>query len=377
MKRLWILLAVLCVGLWTSEACGECTDYGGDACPTFKRGDVDEDLDVDADDVTSFYAKCTRVSPPPDYPDAMDACDVDDDGDIDSADGVYLATYWYSSGPEPARPFDDEALDLTSDDLDASCTGIGDRSLTLLGYVGDWYTVGTAWQNVPTSPWGGETEANSEVANSTCDASVTKRANKADVSVGFVEANYVTLNKLAATQDNGTPILSLYVLFDWDTTIRVFDPCTPCQDETCHYNDIYTTFVGTFEFIFSDGVSTTEKFTLDAQSMIEGSDLIDGDLRYLHDVDPYDDCILDPDRADDDSYIGFLIDGCAIAKWLDDGGDGDFDRDESIYFQHIRIKDITFTWQRGASVPDLAADERAAIRIDNGTGAWVSLSDDE
>lgn len=82
-------------------------------CEKFKRGDINEDGQVDMTDCISFSnclynLECGKND---------DAGDVNDDGIIDLSDWIYLCQWAAdSSNPPPPPPYDEEGYDPTSDD---------------------------------------------------------------------------------------------------------------------------------------------------------------------------------------------------------------------------------------------------------------------
>ncbi len=89
--------------------------------PIFVRGDTNGSLDLRLDDVIqSFFYVMNRC---PECPPilCLVALDANDDGRVDLADGIWVASYLYLSGPPPLPPFPNPGPDPTPDGL--SCDG--------------------------------------------------------------------------------------------------------------------------------------------------------------------------------------------------------------------------------------------------------------
>lgn len=87
-----------------------------DVEPFFRRGDANLDTVVDLGDAIHMFNNGFVAGSGP--LECFDAADVNDDGLFDIADGIYLLTYLFTSGPPPAPPGTECGPDLTPDALD-------------------------------------------------------------------------------------------------------------------------------------------------------------------------------------------------------------------------------------------------------------------
>ncbi|MBI4584446.1 MAG: hypothetical protein HY717_10530 [Planctomycetes bacterium] len=85
------------------------------AARTFRRGDVEEDRELDITDAIAVleYLFLGRRQPA-----CLDAADVDDNGAVEITDAIVLLTYLFIAGDPPAPPFPNAGLDPSFDGLD-------------------------------------------------------------------------------------------------------------------------------------------------------------------------------------------------------------------------------------------------------------------
>ncbi len=84
---------------------------------TFIRGDANDDMSVDMNDILfiAYYLFWSGSEPT-----CLDAADVNDDGSVNNQDVLYLANFLYFNGPVPPSPYPGCGPDPTSDNLNCS-----------------------------------------------------------------------------------------------------------------------------------------------------------------------------------------------------------------------------------------------------------------
>jgi len=106
LQKFVVAIGLSIVLLWSSAVSAQ--------SPTYVRGDCNADAAVNIGDaILMLGVLFTNAGPES----CTDACDVNDDGSLDVADPVYVLTYLFSFGPEPAAPFPLCGTDPTPDSL--------------------------------------------------------------------------------------------------------------------------------------------------------------------------------------------------------------------------------------------------------------------
>lgn len=97
------------------ELVGGEVQIGGSAVPTFVRGNVDGNSDINLADGL-WIANYLFLGG--EEPVCLDAADVDDDGKIDLTDPIFLLNHLFLGGPEPPPPYPTPGPDPTPDTLE-------------------------------------------------------------------------------------------------------------------------------------------------------------------------------------------------------------------------------------------------------------------
>lgn len=84
-------------------------------CASFKRGDANDDCNLDLTDPVAILAYLFLGK---DAPECKDAADSNDDGNLDLADAVTVLNYLFLGQAPPSAPFPDAGNDTTPDRLD-------------------------------------------------------------------------------------------------------------------------------------------------------------------------------------------------------------------------------------------------------------------